>query len=102
VRELNQRFPEWVDCKHSIELLHDYLEGTLPTDEKASLDLHFRACPPCLDFVRKYAATARLCKRALVEDEVPTGIRNRLTAFLKEHTQELEPVLDLPDGPSPQ
>jgi anti-sigma factor (TIGR02949 family) len=73
--------PEWVNCQHSVELLNEYLDGTLPPEERRALERHFKACPPCLDFMRKYQATPSLCKRALVE-QVPEDLGRRLTQFL--------------------
>ena len=76
-----EKVPEWASCEHSLSLLQEYLDGTLPPEEKAILDRHFRACPPCIDFVRKYRATPALCQRALVQ-EVPQDMGERLAAFL--------------------
>jgi anti-sigma factor RsiW len=73
--------PEWVNCQHSIGLLLEYLDGTLPADEHRALDRHFKACPPCIDFVRKYRSTAEVCKQALT-DEIPDEMASRLTSFL--------------------
>ena len=76
--------PEWVTCKHSLSLLQEYLDGTLPPEEKAKLDRHFRACPPCIDFVRKYQATPGVCRKALAEDDMPEEMGDRLTQFLRQ------------------
>ncbi len=73
--------PEWVTCQHSIDLLNDYLDGTLPEEEMRALERHFKACPPCIDFVRKYKATPSLCRKALAED-VPDDLGRRLSEFL--------------------
>lgn len=75
--------PEWVTCKHSIDLLVDYLDGTLPSEERRKLERHFKACPPCIDFVRKYKSTPHVCKQALA-DEVPEEMAKRLTSFLSD------------------
>jgi anti-sigma factor RsiW len=79
----NQSPPEWVTCKHSISLLVDYQDGTLAPEEARKLERHFKACPPCIDFVRKYKSTSVLCRRALV-DEVPEDMAKRLKAFLQD------------------
>jgi len=76
-----KKAPEWVTCQHSLGLLQDYLDGTLSEDERAALDRHFKACPPCIDFVRKYKATPHVCQKALVE-ELPKEMADRLGAFL--------------------
>jgi anti-sigma factor RsiW len=73
--------PEWVTCQHSIELLNEYLDGTLPSEEQRALERHFKACPPCIDFLRKYKATPSLCRKALAE-EVPADLGRRLSEFL--------------------
>jgi len=74
--------PEWVNCRHSVERLLDYVDGTLPPEERAKLDRHFKICPPCLDLVKKYRATPGLCRKALC-DEMPADAAQRLTAFLR-------------------
>lgn len=76
--------PEWVTCQHSIELLGEYLDGSLPADELLALERHFKACPPCLDFLRKYRATPGLCRHVLAE-QIPADLGRRLTDFL--HTK---------------
>lgn len=73
----------WVTCKHSIGLLVDYLDGSLPSDEQSALDRHFKACPPCIDFVKKYRATSGMCRTAL-EEELPEELAAKLTSFLKD------------------
>jgi anti-sigma factor RsiW len=79
--EPKKKTPEWVTCEHCIGLLQEYVDGTLPADEKEALDRHIKACPPCVDFVRKYKATPNLCKQALAE-EIPEELGDRLSAFL--------------------
>lgn len=74
--------PEWVNCQHSLSLLQEYLDGTLPAEEKVALDRHFKACPPCIDFVKKYKATPKLCQQALSE-EMPKDVGDRLSSFLR-------------------
>ncbi|HEY3445566.1 MAG TPA: zf-HC2 domain-containing protein [Myxococcales bacterium] len=79
--EPKEKVPEWVTCQHSLAQLQEYLDGTLAPEEKAKLDRHFRACPPCIDFVKKYKATPSVCQKALVQD-VPKDMSDRLAAFL--------------------
>lgn len=74
--------PEWVRCKHSIDKLLEYLDGTLAPNEQRELDRHFKLCPPCLDVLRKYRAVPKLCQKALAS-EVPEETAGRLTAFLR-------------------
>lgn len=69
-------------CKESVDLLMDYLDGTLAADEEAQLEEHFEACPPCVDFLRTYRATPSLCKRALAK-QMPKEVAEKLSAFLR-------------------
>jgi hypothetical protein len=82
VSDETKKVPEWVNCQHSLSLLQEYLEGTLSGEEKAALDRHFKACPPVLDFIRKYKATPGLCQKVLV-DEMPTEMTERLSVFVR-------------------
>lgn len=69
-------------CKKSVDLLMDYLDGTLPADEEAHLKEHFEACPPCVDFLKTYRATPSLCRRALAK-QMPKEVSEKLAAFLR-------------------
>ena len=81
--------PEVVTCKHSISLLQEFLDGTLPPEEREALERHFKACPPCIDFVKKYKATPGVCKQALAE-EMPKDMTERLKSFLHDKCKKSE------------
>jgi len=70
------------NCRESIDLLLDYLEGRLAPPEKAALDDHFAACPPCLEFVRSYRETPRIL-RDVTREPLPAEVRRRLEEFLR-------------------
>jgi anti-sigma factor RsiW len=86
VTEQTPKMPKLVTCEHSLSLLQDYLDGTLSPEAKAELDLHFKACPPCIDFVKKFKATPKVCKRALAA-EMPKDMSDRLMGFLRQKTK---------------
>jgi len=67
-------------CKDCIELLRDYLDGELPEAEAKHLEEHLSECPPCVDFLRTYKATPKICKWALAA-KMPEEIGNQLTEF---------------------
>jgi anti-sigma factor RsiW len=69
-------------CQESIELLLAYLEGDLPESEAAHLEEHLGGCPPCVDFLRSYKDTSRLCKQHLVRS-MPEELSAKLTDFLR-------------------
>lgn len=74
--------PEWCSCKHSIDHLFEFLDGSLPEDEKQKVERHFKLCPPCREFLGKYRAVPGLCQKAL-QQELPAQCADRLTSFLR-------------------
>lgn len=71
-------------CKDCVDLLGDYVDGSLPADRAKALEEHLSLCPPCITFVRTYKATRRLCRHAL-EREMPEELVNSLSSFLGKH-----------------
>jgi anti-sigma factor RsiW len=69
-------------CQDCVELLADFLDGTLPEDKKLALEEHLSYCPPCITFVRTYKATTRVARKALAEN-MPDEVGARLHDFIK-------------------
>lgn len=44
-------------CNVVVELLTDYLDGTLDPGTTASLEQHLELCPPCVVFLEQLRAT---------------------------------------------
>jgi anti-sigma factor RsiW len=70
-------------CADCVELLGEYVDGTLPPDRAAALEAHLSTCPPCITFVRTYKATRTLCRCKLARD-MPPELKSSLQAFLAE------------------
>ena len=71
-------------CKECVDLLGDYVEGSLPADRARALEDHLSQCPPCITFVRTYKATRRLCRNAMAR-EMPSELMHSLSTFLGQH-----------------
>lgn len=69
-------------CQEMTLLLTDYLDGTMPADDRVVLDRHLEACPRCHAFLRTYAATIRLTGM-LPCDEIPEELKVRLAALAR-------------------
>lgn len=58
-------------CKELVELVTEYLEGTLPSSDREAMDRHLAGCGGChayLEQMRKTIATlGRVSERALSE-----------------------------------
>jgi anti-sigma factor RsiW len=44
-------------CRQAVELVTDYLEGTLAADERARFEAHLAACPHCTEYLREMRLT---------------------------------------------
>jgi anti-sigma factor RsiW len=80
-----ERQESMATCKECIDVLYDYIEGTLEPDLTHRLDEHFGECPPCMAFVATYRSVPTLSRSALVEDirEIPTEVKQRLKDALR-------------------
>ena len=74
-------------CKECIDLLYDYIEGSLDQDTVKSLEEHFEDCPPCISFLHTYKSTTTLCKDTLNQIEIPDEVRHTLQSFLKDQKE---------------
>ena len=76
-----------MNCASGVKLLMEYLEGTLATDVRASVEAHVAACPRCVAFIASYRETPRLV-RELTEAEIPRDLAASLRAHLRAHRRE--------------
>ena len=74
-------------CKECLDLLYDYIEGSLDQDTTDSLEEHFQECPPCISFMKTYKSTTVICRDTLNQIEVPVAVREALLKVLKENKE---------------
>jgi anti-sigma factor RsiW len=72
-------------CVTGVELLMEYLEGTLPAEVRAALDEHVAGCARCTAFVASYCETPRILREATVST-MPPDVEASLKAFLRART----------------
>ena len=53
-----------ISCRELVEFLAEYVEGTLPVQQRDAFEEHLRVCPPCVDYMKMYRATIELGKAA--------------------------------------
>ena len=51
-------------CVDGVEMLMEYLEGTLAPGEREALERHVNGCPRCLAFLESYRQTPRILRAA--------------------------------------
>ena len=77
-------------CKDAIEILADFLDGTLPADAVETLEQHLHDCPPCVAYLKTYRKTRELVGRA-GRVEMPAELKARLRRFLVEQLDKRAP-----------
>jgi anti-sigma factor RsiW len=76
-----RRAPRHVPCIEFVELVTDYLEGTLPAPERRAFEYHLTLCDGCNSYLAQMRETQRLAG-ALQTDDVPAeGVESLMTAF---------------------
>ena len=66
-------------CQQIVEVVTDYLEGGLATEERIAFERHVVICPPC----RGYLSQMRTLKRiagSVGEEDFSPGVREDLLA----------------------
>ncbi|MGZ4115430.1 MAG: anti-sigma factor family protein [Actinomycetota bacterium] len=68
-------------CHEVVELITDYLEGSLPDDDRRRVEEHLAGCDGCTHYLEQMRETIRL-SGMLTEEQVPEGqMQQLLDAF---------------------
>ena len=58
-------------CQQAVELVTDYLEGSLPRSARRRYERHLAGCPHCTEYLAQMRETIRLAGRLKPEDLSP-------------------------------
>ena len=58
-------------CRQAVELVTDYLEGSLPRRARKRFEAHLAGCPHCTEYLAQMRETIRLAGRLEPEDLTP-------------------------------
>ena len=64
-------------CIELVELVTDYLEGSMPADERARFDEHIAGCEGCTTYLEQFRITIRLTGM-LTEEQIGADTRATL------------------------
>jgi anti-sigma factor RsiW len=70
-----------IACVDGVEMLMDYLEGTLPPPDREAIEAHVSGCPRCVAFIESYRQTPRIL-RAATAAALPEDLARSLRRFL--------------------
>jgi anti-sigma factor RsiW len=70
-----------LQCREIVEIVTDYLEGSLDVETRIGLEEHLAACPPCRDYLEQMRQTIDLAQRLSAGPLSPTQRGDLLAAF---------------------
>jgi len=68
-------------CQELVEVITDYLEGTLPELERVRFEAHLRTCPACHEYVEQMRALIRLSRGLTARSLDTAAVDSLLHAF---------------------
>jgi predicted anti-sigma-YlaC factor YlaD len=76
-------------CQEMVELVTDYLEGTLTRSQRRRFEAHLKDCENCTEYLRQMRATIRLTGSLDAEDLTPP-MREEFTELYRRWRAEEE------------
>jgi len=70
-----------LSCRELVELVTDYLDGTLSRRDRARFDAHLAACANCTQYVEQFRETIRLTGMLSESDVSPEAAEALLAQF---------------------
>jgi anti-sigma factor RsiW len=74
-------------CRELVELVSDYLDGSLSRRDRARFDAHIATCPHCTEYLEQFRQTIALTG-VLREEDVPPAARDALLEQFAEWRRE--------------
>jgi len=82
-------YPIGMTCQQLVELVTEYLEGTLPIEQRARFEQHLAACPGCADYVQQMRLTIQTTGQ-LAEDALEPRMRDALLSVFRDWKRTAE------------
>jgi len=68
-------------CIELVEAVTEYLEGTLPEDDRRRFEAHLEECPYCVEYVEQFRETIEAMGKLSLESIAPERAEALLQAF---------------------
>lgn len=76
---------DFFKCQECVDLLTDYLEGTLDEDVRERFENHMSACAPCINFLKTFEKSTQMLQQLREQQvEVPADVQQRIKSFLRQ------------------
>ena len=73
---------EPLSCKEIVELVTEYLEGSMSAERRLGFEEHIAICPPCRNYFDQFRHTVELGK-TIEEDKLPADVRDALVEVFR-------------------
>lgn len=70
-----------LDCRRAVELVSDYLDGTLASRDRDRLDAHLAGCPHCTEYLAQMRVTIAAAGRVQPEDLAPEALDDLVALY---------------------
>lgn len=77
---------EYLTCREMVELVTEYIEGTMPPRERAIFEAHLSVCPGCTAYLEQMRQTIAVLGR-LTEETIPPHARDELLKVFRDWRQ---------------
>lgn len=85
---MTRHAPEQMACQEFVELVTEYLDGTLSLKDRTRFEQHLVFCTWCVDYLQQMRDTVRLAGK-LGEKDVPEEAKEKLLAAFRHWKQGL-------------
>ena len=75
-------------CRQAVELVTDYLEGTLSGRARRRFEAHLAVCPHCTEYLAQMRETIRLAGRLEPEDLSPQARDDIVDVFRRWQSEQ--------------
>ena len=73
--------PEEMTCRELVEVITDYIEGTLPEHDRRRFEQHLGECPGCVNYLEQMGETIQALGELPEESIQPQAREELLRAF---------------------
>lgn len=70
-------------CREIVQLITEYLEGTMPSETRLGFERHVAICPACRGFLAQMRETLRLSGE-ITEESLSPAMRDELLAAFRD------------------
>jgi anti-sigma factor RsiW len=73
-----------ITCRRAVELITDYLDGALPTRQRADLEHHLSGCTHCTEYLAQLKATIAATGR-VDSDQLSPEVKQTLIKLYRQN-----------------